>query len=1226
MRFGLSIDRAHGLLRAALARWIASNLQPIHFRNANRCSDKLNDLSLRKARPSIGKYVTNGTLFLESPRWSDIQERQACYRVQSREANSLNRMSKGERVYHTKLDSQIAYGLLLLVAMFTAGCGGGSGSTTAGTPLTPSAATALKADAGGVCETLLNGETYTTSPPPLACNQGADPYTAYLDGSGSTAPGGATLSYAWSFASKPTGSDAVLVDENTANPTFVPDKAGQYTVQLVVGANGDSSPRAVALVVALDDATLNPDPTTNPDVTPYSLHGGLSSDCMSCHNTNADPSIQAKSSTHMATSNMCQACHSPIGFNVEGFVDHAEVFGNCGGCHDGVTATGKSANHLVTTQECSDCHNTTSFINLNSDGTFDHTGIMGGCSACHNGIVAIGTTSDLNPSGHPSISVECNACHTTVTFATPFPNHSDPNVVVPNTCGQGGCHDGNSVANSVAIVGKNSAPNPHPDTGNITQACDACHNTTTFNMSGVFDHGVLARHPIACKSCHDGLSATGMTAGHIPIAPTADCSNCHNTSTFVGGFVDHTSPDVTSAQCTDCHDGTHTWSFVDSAGATVTLPIQGTPTTPQVLVDIHAAVTGDSCGKCHGAGGSFSLATVDHSGFGSVGSTTPPSPYTSCSECHDGTVATGQSTGHVPTTQDCVACHDPQRGDWFGVAGFDHSSLSISGNTSAPACTSCHNGSTATGQSLTHVPLPTVGQDCLVCHGTAFTNFVLPTFDHAAAGITNNCARCHDGQAHDGVIVVAKPTGHIPTSADCSTCHADTTNGPGINGSVTSGFTRADLFVDAVHPPYTTGCRSCHNGTYDNATYGAKAHPNDSVHATVDANGWECSACHTTTGNFLETNPVNHQDAAVKGQPCVSCHVAGNATGAIGKGPAHPATSNLCQQCHQAGGSFSAGFDHTTLDVGGVNHGLACSSCHDGRTATGKAVNHVPTARDCIACHAGYPPTASSFAGGTFDHTGPEMTGKLCMQCHNDSVAVGKTNFGTFTHIATSSDCGACHTTLTFANATAFNHTGVTTGCAASGCHASGTASVVDVTDDPNLLPHIPIVGSGTEVNCYACHKSAGGTFANSSMDHSVVTFEACQSCHDGKHDGGNTAHVATTKSSTHFVTSVAACASCHTSTTAWTTVAYKHTSSGGYPGDHSTKKVTSCTQCHSDTIPNANISTFPSTALASDKATPYGTTCAACHANKSDHGKPVPVKYIACGNSGCHKVSSSSF
>jgi hypothetical protein len=524
------------------------------------------------------------------------------------------------------------------------------------------------------------------------------------------------------------------------------------------------------------------------------------------------------------------------------------------------------------------------------------------------------------------------------------------------------------------------------------------------------------------------------------------------------------------------------------------------------------------------------------------------------------------------------------------------------------------------------VPLPTTAQDCLVCHGTAFTSFALPTFDHLAAGITGNCASCHDGKAHDGVIVIKRPASHLPTSADCSTCHADTTNGPDINGTASSGFALADPFVNTVHPAYTTGCRNCHNGSYDNAIYQARAHPSDSVHATADANGWECNACHSTRGNFQETNPVNHQDPAVKSQQCVSCHVAGNTTGAIGKGPMHPTTSDQCQQCHEAGGSFVAAFDHTTLDVGGANHGLACTTCHDGVAATGKPTNHVPTSRDCITCHVGYPPTVASFAGGTFDHTGPEMTGKQCMQCHNDVIAVGKTNYGTFTHLATSSDCGACHTTDTFANATAFDHTGVTTGCASSGCHASGTPSVVDVTDDPNPLPHIPIDGAGTEVNCYSCHKNAGGTFANASMDHAAVTGEACESCHDGQHDGANAAHVTTTKSPNHFVTSIAACASCHTSTTAWTTVAYTHVSGGGYPGDHSTRRVTSCTQCHNDALPNANISTFPSTKLASDGQTPYGSTCAACHERQSDHGRPVPVKYMDCGKSGCHRVSSSSF
>ena len=219
---------------------------------------------------------------------------------------------------------------------------------------------------------------------------------------------------------------------------------------------------------------------------------------------------------------------------------------------------------------------------------------------------------------------------------------------------------------------------------------------------------------------------------------------------------------------------------------------------------------------------------------------------------------------------------------------------------------------------------------------------------------------------------------------------------------------------------------------------------------------------------------------------CVTCHKAGNTVEPIGKGPGHPATSDLCQQCHQAGGSFTAGFNHASLVITSGVATPSCSTCHDGVTATGKTPNHVPTTRDCLTCHAGYPPAVASFAGGTFSHSGPEMTGKLCMSCHDGVIATGKKA----THVATNQDCGACHLTTSFVPATSFNHTGVTSGCQKSGCHTSGNPSVVDVTDDKNPLPHIPIVKSGAELDCYSCHKNAGGTFANATMDHTVVTFD----------------------------------------------------------------------------------------------------------------------------------------
>jgi hypothetical protein len=85
--------------------------------------------------------------------------------------------------------------------------------------------------------------------------------TVILDGSGSfddNTPS-ASLQFAWSFLSRPTGSAATLGYAGTAAPSFVADKAGTYTVRLVVTDEGGLASAPSDVVIS----SLNQAPTAN---------------------------------------------------------------------------------------------------------------------------------------------------------------------------------------------------------------------------------------------------------------------------------------------------------------------------------------------------------------------------------------------------------------------------------------------------------------------------------------------------------------------------------------------------------------------------------------------------------------------------------------------------------------------------------------------------------------------------------------------------------------------------------------------------------------------------------------------------------------------------------------------------------------------------------------------------------------------------------------------------
>lgn len=123
--------------------------------------------------------------------------------------------------------------MLAFAAIVLTGCGGGSGSPN---PIT------LPISNAGNLKNVTAGTPVT------------------LDGSASTAAISAHLTYHWTLASKPAGSQATLSDATSATPTLTTDLAGIYVVTLVVN---DGTVDSTASTVTITAATGNSAPVAN---------------------------------------------------------------------------------------------------------------------------------------------------------------------------------------------------------------------------------------------------------------------------------------------------------------------------------------------------------------------------------------------------------------------------------------------------------------------------------------------------------------------------------------------------------------------------------------------------------------------------------------------------------------------------------------------------------------------------------------------------------------------------------------------------------------------------------------------------------------------------------------------------------------------------------------------------------------------------------------------------
>ena len=95
-----------------------------------------------------------------------------------------------------------------------------------------------------------------------------------LDGTNSY--GATELTYNWSFISSPSGSTAIISDQNDQQPTFVADLAGSYVVQLVVNDGLTDSIADTVIITSSNIPLVGSAPAANP---PGEIPEGLKVSC-----------------------------------------------------------------------------------------------------------------------------------------------------------------------------------------------------------------------------------------------------------------------------------------------------------------------------------------------------------------------------------------------------------------------------------------------------------------------------------------------------------------------------------------------------------------------------------------------------------------------------------------------------------------------------------------------------------------------------------------------------------------------------------------------------------------------------------------------------------------------------------------------------------------------------------------------------------------------------------
>jgi hypothetical protein len=333
----------------------------------------------------------------------------------------------------------------------------------------------------------------------------------------------------------------------------------------------------------------------------YSITTG----CASCHNGAFLAAVgKPNNATHATVTGNCESCHKSTTTWAGARTDHSTFTAatNCASCHNGSAATGKPGTHIPTTANCFSCHNVSPQLWTPSKWNHTQVVVANACASCHSGGYP---PADGRPANHipyqtvaVSAAANCDGCHrgSTTTWAN---GRFHTYYTVSTGCVS--CHTLTAGGTYLNAVGK---PATATHTG-ITGNCESCHRSTAAWNTVTFAHSPAnAVGTGTCDTCHNGSTAKGKPATHIPItAATAKCDSCHRSQASFATSVTMNHTVVNTQQCKLCHNGSYTSQGTQGALAKPTNHI------PEAQLLNGAAM---DCNACHTNTTSWTSMTMNH--------------------------------------------------------------------------------------------------------------------------------------------------------------------------------------------------------------------------------------------------------------------------------------------------------------------------------------------------------------------------------------------------------------------------------------------------------------------------------------------------------------------------------------------------------------------------------------------------------------------------------------